>query len=652
MSDDILTLSEGFGPASEADWLAAVEKALKGKGPEALTKRQPGGPDIRPLYRETDFPSARDPLGRPGAAPFIRGTSAERDTHLPWDIRQAFTHPDPSATHREILRDLERGVSSLELRIDATGEAGVAMSDPDSFDTALAGVIPSIATIALDHVDGPGTRAAALLALWAERTDEPKAARLAFNIDPLGALARAGLIEDGLEAAFARTAALVETLALRFPHATALRVDGRLVHEAGGAPAQELAALIAHGIDTLRRLDARGVSPGLAAPQILFTLALDANYGVGIAKLRAARRLWARCLEALDLEAQPMQLQAVTSARMLTRYDPWVNMLRGTAACFAAAVGGADVITVRPFNAALGTPDELGRRIARNTQIIAMEESHLGKVADPAGGAWFSETVAAELAEAAWAEFQQIEREGGYGASLMADAVQARIAEVRAARRKDIAVRKVEITGVSAYPMLDEIEAPVAETDFAGGAEAVSDAGLKALLPKLSQASGEPSEAEPFFPIRLAEPFERLRDHAAVAERRTGAKPAIFLATLGPLAEHTARADFARNVFAAGGIESKEAPVPPEGVAALVAAWKASGARLAVLCGSDARYAEDAEAAATALKEAGVQRLYLAGKPGEHEAAWREAGVDSFIHIGMDVVAALELAHAELGIEP
>lgn len=651
MADDILSLSGGFETATEADWTKAVEKALKGRGPDALLKPQPGGLTIRPLYRETDHASATDPMGQPGAAPFIRGASAERDPHLPWDIRQTFTHPDPAITNVEILRDLERGVSSVELKLDCSGEAGVSITDADRLATALSGVRGDIAPIALDHGAGTGTRAAALLALWAETQAEPKAQKLAFNIDPLGALQRVGLIEDGLESAFARTAALVETLALRFPLATCLRVDARPAHEAGGAPAQELGGLIAHGVDTLRRLDALGLAPERTAPQLLFTLAVDANYGVEIAKLRAARRLWARCLDALGLEAQPMQLQAVTSARMLTRYDPWVNMLRGTSACFAAAVGGADIISVRPFNAALGTPDELGRRVARNTQIIAMEESSIGKVADPSGGAWFTETVAEELAEAAWGEFQQIEREGGYGASLMADAFQSRVAEVRAARIKDIARRKVEITGVSSYPLLDEIAAPVADAAFADGGDGVSDAGLKALLPKLAQQSGEPAEAEPFWPIRLAEPFERLRDHALAAEAKTGGRPAIFLATLGPLSEHTARADFARNFFAAGGIEAKTAPVPPEDPAELVAAWRASGARLAVLCGSDTRYTEEAEAAAKALKAAGVQRLYLAGKPGEHEAAWREAGVDSFIHIGVNVVSALELAHAELGIE-
>jgi methylmalonyl-CoA mutase len=366
-------------------------------------------------------------------------------------------------------------------------------------------------------------------------------------------------------------------------------------------------------------------------------VALNANYGIGIAKLRAARRLRARCLEALGLEAAPMKLQGVSSARMLTKYDPWTNMLRGTCAAFAGAVGGADIVTVRAFNETLGLPEELGRRIARNTQIIATEESQLGRVADATGGAWFTETLADDLAKAAWAEFQQIEREGGFGASLMSGAFQARVATVRVARAKDIAKRKIPITGVSEYPLLEEIGAPVAEV-ARPKARAVSDAALKTFVPDAPKP-GADAVADALEPIRLAAPFEALRDAAAKAAK----PPAVFLATLGSLAEFTARADFARNFFAAGGIVSKEPPVPPKTVAELVAAFRASGARIAVLCSTDKNYETEAMAAATALKTAGAQRVWLAGK-------FEGEGIDANIFAGADVVHLLKLAQAELGV--
>ncbi len=365
---------------------------------------------------------------------------------------------------------------------------------------------------------------------------------------------------------------------------------------------------------------------------------------MGIAKLRAARRLWARVQDALDLTSQPMKLHAVTSARMLTRYDAWVNMLRGTAACFAAATGGADVITVRAFNESFSVPEELGRRIARNTQIMAMEESGLGRVADPSGGAWFTETLAEDLAQAAWAEFQLIESEGGLVESLVAGKLQARVADKRATLIKDIGRRKVPITGVSEFPLLDEIPAPVADIVSPPPGDGIDPLGLKALIPDFAAAPGEDTVAEPLTWISLAEPFETLRDRSEAHLEIAGTRPAIFLATLGPLAEHTARADFARNFFAAGGVEAKTAPVPPKDAAELAAAYKASGCKIAILCGSDKRYADDADGAATALKEAGVAALWLAGK-------FEADPIDRHIFMGCDVVHELTVALAELGVK-
>jgi len=636
MADDILPLSSAFPKANEADWLREVEKALKGKGPETLTRMTADGIAIRALYRESDFAAGSDPLGLPGRAPFLRGPTAAPDKWLPWDIRQAFAHPSPAQTNAEVLRDLERGVSSIELRVDGTGLGGVQLCSLDDFNTALAGVDAAMACVALDSGRGMGARMAGLLGQWAQRAGHAEKLKLDFNMDPLGTLAKTGQIEGGLDAAFARTGALADRLGARFPAANLLRLDGALVHEAGGTEAQELGGLIASAIDTLRRLDGR-LDIKTATDRTLFLVALDTNYGLGIAKLRAARRLWARCLEALGLPAQPMKLQAVTSARMLTKYDPWTNMLRGTAAAFAGAVGGADILTVRAFNEALGLPEELGRRIARNTQLIAMEESQLGRVADPTGGAWFTETLADDLARAAWAEFQRIESEGGFGASLLSGAFQARVAAAREARAKDVSRRKLPLTGVSEYPLLEEIAAPVAEVALPG-AKAVSDAGLKHFVPTLPAASAD-TLAPALQPIRLAAPFEALRDRAA----RARTPPSVFLATLGSLADFTARADFARNVFAAGGIVSKEAPAPAKTTGELAAAFKASGCRIAVLCSTDKTYEAEAAGAAEALKKAGAQRVWLAGR---HECA----GVDTNIFAGADVVHLLNLAQAELGV--
>ncbi|MFN3212264.1 MAG: methylmalonyl-CoA mutase family protein [Henriciella sp.] len=644
MADGTLSLSNGFDDATEADWLAAVGKALKGGGIEKITRQTRDGLQIRPLYREPDFTSSGDLRGSPGAAPFLRGGAAEPDPFLPWDIRQMFAHPDPAITNQEIMRDLERGVTSVHLGIECSGQKGCVITNLQQLSTALNGVRADIAAISLGHRGaGSGASAAALLALWGESQEAPEAQKFAFNISPIRQLVHSGKIGGGVEAAMAKTAALVKILAAKFPQSTSLDVEAQTVHEAGGSEAQELGVLMAGAVDLLRRLDAAGLPASEAAPQIQFKLALDANYGIGIAKLRAARRLWARVQEAMDLTPQPMKIHAVTSARMLTRYDAWVNMLRGTAACFAAATGGADVISVRAFNESFSVPEELGRRIARNTQIMAMEESGLGRIADPSGGAWFTETLGEDLAQAAWTEFQKIESEGGLIESLVAGQIQARIADKRAALMKDIARRKIPVTGVSEFPLLEEIEAPIAEVTSPPPGDGVDPIGLKTLLQDFTPAPGEDTVAEPMTWMSLAEPFETLRDRSEAHLAKTGARPAIFLATLGPLAEHTARADFARNFFATGGIDAKAAPVPPKSTAELAAAYRASGCKIAVLCGSDKRYADDAEGAAKALKEGGVVALWLAGK---HEAD----GVDRHIAMGSDVVHEVTVALAELGV--
>lgn len=648
MAKDTLSLSGDFETADEGQWIEAVSKALKGGSPEQLARQTADGLTIKALYREADWPSATDPLGAPGHAPFLRGGHARNNAYLPWDIRQSFAHPDPATTNKEILRDLERGVSSIEVLIDPEGDHGCAICNETDMTTVLEGVDAAIAPVAVAAV-GPignyGLESAQLLAAWAGKQAQSAELQLAFNLAPLASLATLGTLEESLQSAFARSAILIETLSKHFPKASLIRIDARPVHESGGTDAQELASLIGQGIDTLRRLSATGLEPADIATRMLFTLSTGPNYATEMAKLRAARRLWARCLDALNVPAHPMALQSYSSRRMLTRRDPWVNMLRNTAACFAGGVGGADIVTLRAFTDALGVAEELARRTGRNTQIIAQEESGLGRVADPAGGAWFIESHAEALANAAWAEFQTIENEGGFGESLKSDKLQSRIAQARKALQKMAATRKSAITGVSEYPLLEEIHAPVADVSGLGGKGAF-DVDLPGGIP---EAEGE-DFASPLWAMRLAEGFETLRDHADDRTASKGKRPAIFLATLGPLAEHTARADFARNLFAAGGIEAKAAPVPPKDMPELVAAYKASGAQLAVICGADIRYADETEEAAKALKAAGVQRLYLAGKPGNHKDLWAQAGIDSYIHMGVDAVATLELAHAELGI--
>ena len=670
MADSDLTgFSAAFPTAEEAQWRALVEKALKGKGPEALQRKTRDGITIKPLYRESDWPSASDPNGLPGQAPFVRGSDTVKDSYLPWDIRHVVDHPDLKAAHADLMKDLERGVSSVELRVDASGRHGVAIQSVDDLSVVLDGVMTDLAPVALSNSaqEGYGLEGAALLAAWSYKTGKDASKQLfSFNVDPIGELARSGELSVSTDKALADTATFVKA-ADRFSASTFIRVDGRPAHETGGTEAQELAFTIASGVTYLRTLLDAGLSLEDANAKLLFCIAVGPDYALEISKLRALRRLWARVTEAFGDKPLSMKIQAVSSRRMLTKRDPWVNMLRNTAACFAGGVGGADIVTLRPFTDAIGLADSMARRIGRNTQIMAQEESSLGKVNDPAGGTWAIEKISNDIAQAAWGIFQDIEGKGGVVAALESGDFRALLAEARNELMTSIARRKQAITGVSEYALIDEEDPKVVDTstlpkvtphvpgpiptsrEFDALVSAAKDgATLAALLP---HETSDHAHCDPLFPIRVSEPFEHLRDFADAQTEKTGTRPAIFLACLGSIAEHNARASFTANFFAAGGITTVPSNAPYDSLDAMAEDFKASGALLACICGTDGLYAEQAGAAAKALRGARDDaRIYLAGKPGEAEAGYREAGIDDFIFVGVNVLDKLEIAHAELGL--
>jgi methylmalonyl-CoA mutase len=357
---------------------------------------------------------------------------------------------------------------------------------------------------------------------------------------------------------------------------------------------------------------------------IFFRLAADADQFLTMAKFRALRKLWARMEEAAGLAPKSAFVAAETAWRMMTQRDPYVNMLRVTIAAFAAGLGGADAVTVLPFTAALGLPDSFARRVARNTQLILLEESNLAKVADPAAGSGGIEALTDELCRAAWTLFQEIEKAGGVAASLESGLIQGKVAETRKAREKAIATRKDPLTGTSEFPFLSEAQVQVLEV----APRAAAAAGTNALCA-----------------IRLAEPFEKLRDASDAALKKSGVRPKVFLATLGKPADNIARATFAKNFFEAGGIEAVEFSGGD-----LAAAFKQSGAKLACLCSSDEVYAREAVEAAKTLAAADAAQLYLAGRSGDLADALDKAGVKNFIYAGCDALATLQAAHARLGL--
>ncbi|MDT0317261.1 methylmalonyl-CoA mutase family protein [Streptomyces sp. DSM 44918] len=609
-----LPLAEGFPEVSGDRWRELVAGVLARAGrpgldgaaaEEALSTALADGIVTRPLYTAND--QAPDP-GFPGFAPFVRGARPEGTAVAGWDVRQFHGAADPARVNEAVLADLENGVTSVWL---AVGEGGAPVA---ALETALDGVLLDLAPVVLDAGAAFDAAARELLRIAEGRGLAPGAVLGVLGADPLGLAAREG-DQAELTTRLWAAAGLAARCHRDHPGLRALVVDALPYHEAGGSPAQELGCSLATGVAYLRELTAAGLSVDAALGQLEFRYAATTDQFLTIAKLRAARRLWARVAGASGAApaAGAQRQHAVTSRVMMTRRDPWVNMLRTTVAALAAGTGGADSVTVLPFDEALGLPDAFARRIARNTSAILLAESHLGRVVDPAGGSWYVERLTDELARAGWAWFQEVERAGGQAAALRSGLVGDRLAEEWARRGRRLATRREPITGVS---------------EFANPGER---------LPKRAPA---PARAGGGLPrVRRDEAFEALRARADEA-RAAGVEPRVFLAALGPVAAHTARAGFAANLFQAAGIEPVHEPVSVD-ADTVAAAFGASGAPVACLCSDDARYAEQAAAVAAALKAAGARRVLLAGRPGEREAEYRAAGVDTFVFVGVDAVAVL-----------
>jgi methylmalonyl-CoA mutase len=557
---------------------------------------------IRPLYTALDgLPEA--PL--PGQWPFVRGGDALRDVKAGWKVAEEFpvtARGGDAASLAEgngaILAALTEGTSALVLRV---GPDAIAATELDRW---LEGVFLELVPVIVDvRAAGSGfvTAAEALLALVVDLDDERRA-RLSVDLgaDPLTAPLSAHATPSLDDVVGIAVKAVGYDGGVR-----AITVDGPAFHDLGASASWELAGAVAAGVSYLRVLGENGVSVADALRQVSFRYAADDDQFMTIAKLRAARQLWARVAEVVgEPTAGAATVHAVTSAPMMAQRDPWVNMLRTTLAAFAAGVGGADTVVVQTFDSAIpgglpSTAASFARRMARNTQLLLLEESHVGRVLDPAGGSWHVEDLTRHLAEQAWKHFQDIESRGGFVDAR--DYVAAEIGQVRDRRADDIAHRRTALTGVNEYPNLAEAPLP-AQTDTPGVA-------------------------------RYAAGFEALRDRSDAHLAATGARPRAVLLPLGPLAEHNIRTTFATNLLASGGIEA--------------VSERAGAFEVAVICGTDARYATEASAAVDAARRAGVSHVLLAGP--EKAVADADSKPDGYLTAKIDAVGALSDLLTRLG---
>lgn len=606
------TLAGDFPVPTLEQWEKEVLKVLNRGRPEGkeltieqaykrLNSASIDGLHFKPLYTIDDAVHGQ---GYPGSSPYTRGTTVRTGEMGGWDICQLHEDPDVTVSRPAVLTDLERGSTSVWVRLDPDAV------EPTNLSSVLADVMLDLAPVSVSSRTDQATAAASLLALFEDSGKDKDTVAGNLGVDPIGFAALHGT-SPVLDAAVDAYRS-----ADSYPKVTPLVVDSTIYHNAGAGDIQELAYAVATGLEYVRALTEAGVSCDEAFTAMIFRVSATTDQFTTMARLRALRTLWARVGEVLGVseEYRGAVQHAVTSLRQISRDDPYVNMLRATIQTFAAAVGGAESITVLPFDTAWGLPDTFSRRIARNTQVVLAEESNIGRVNDPGGGGWYLESLTQQLSEAAWALFGELDA-AGMAANVADGTVAAQIAKTVAARRTALANRSVPLTGVSMFPNMKEspLEAkPRPDTPAYGGLVVQRDSEL----------------------------FEALRDRAA------GTGATVVLACLGTRRDFGAREGFTSNVFQVAGIAT---PLI-EGATPGNVASQVNGARVAVLCSNAKMYADLAVPVAKALKDAGVTKVLLAGNIKEIGDADATGLIDGTVFAGMDVVELLESTLDELGV--
>jgi methylmalonyl-CoA mutase len=720
---DNTPLFSEFPPSSPEAWHEAAVASLKGGVPfeKQVVTRTPEGIDLQPIYWRRDLEGIGHLGTLPGAPPYVRGGAAAGYVATPWLVCQEVGLAEPTELNAEARHGLDRGQTALGLVLDEptrrgldpdavgadeVGRGGASICDLDDLRVALEGIDSGRTPF---HVV-TGATAVPFLALAAalgeERRGSSKKLRGCIAADPLGELARHGSIPLPLEEAYDHLAATVRWAAKRAPGLGTVVAEGCPYHEAGASAVQELACAVATAVDALRALLARGLTVNEVAAALRFTYSIGSRFFIEVAKLRAARLLWAQVVEAFggDAQAQRASVHGRTSAWNLTARDPWVNMLRNTTEAYSAVIGGVDSLHVRPFDEAVRPPTEFARRVSRNVQLLLRHEAHATHPIDPAGGSYFVEKLTDQVGRAAWELFQEIERRGGMARALADGWVQAQIAATARKRREAIETRREVLLGTNRYPNLKEkpLDVPAvdararrerrleslrrhrAATPTAARAEAIAALSVQAgaagrtgaaLVEQAARAAaagatvGElaralagdsPKPGERIAPLevrRAAEGFEQLRANAERAAARdldegTGLRPlAVFLANVGPRAQHKARAEFSLGFFEVGGFEVLTNDGFPTAAAAARAALD-SRAGTVVICSTDDAYPLVVPELARLVKAGRPETtVVLAGKPAaEHEAAYREAGVDHAIFLNGNCYELLRTLQAQKGV--
>ena len=692
-----------FTPPTDEEWKAACEALLKGAPFEKkMFTKTYEGITFDPMYTRKHTEDILPKGVMPGMGDYLRGVDAAGYIGKPWGIAQACDETLPAENNELLRHEHDKGATIYHIVLDTASRTGVDARQAETVgDTGT-----SVTTVedmhvlltGLDLAKFPlyvyaGANAVPLLALVAAARrasgEDMAEVRGIVGADPIGALAADGKLPASLDAHYDSLAAAARWATVNAPHLRTVFVRSDVYSNGGANDVQEVASVLATATAYLRALCERGLTIDEAASQIAFAFSMGANFFLQIAKLRAVRPLWAQIVGAFggSAEAQKMRIHARPALFFKTIYDPYVNMLRNTTEIFSGVVGGIDSFESAPFDEPIRKGDEFSRRIARNVQIMLQEEFGLLQPIDPAGGSWAGETLTRQMKEKIWAEFQRIEKEGGIIAALRAGSLQESVAAVLAARFKNADLRRDRIVGNNMYPNMTEtlletraedtaalkaqrtadIDAYLSDIDVKHRDEALAslrqahsvdhavEAALAgATIAELMTAVTEGNGAETvtaIAPHRWSERFEALRQRTEEYKAEKNDNVKIFLANMGPIPQHKARADFTTGFLQVGAFEV----LGNDGfktVEEAANAARASGADAVVICSTDATYPEIVPALAPKLHEVLPKaRVFLAGAaPKDLLETYKEAGIDEYISVRANCYEILESLQKQKGM--
>jgi methylmalonyl-CoA mutase len=615
-------LFEKFPPVSGEQWMAKITADLKGADfKKKLVWKTREGLEVMPFYRQEDLEKVHHKGFLPGDYPFVRGARVSDNN---WLVRQDITVKDYSEANRKALEILMKGVTSLGFVIDNPDTINV-----ENITLLLNGIhLESLEINFVTHGRARELLASLKSVMWAAGTDLNRI-KGSIAADPLGRLVAAGklcvTVEEGLDylADMVREAEDIPGLRCVIP-------SGLLFSNTGAGQVTELANVLSMGNEYMAALTARGIKPEVASSKIGFTFGIGSDFFPEMARLRAARMLWALVVKGYGPRSETnmlMNIHSVTGRWNKTLYDPYVNMLRTQTEAMSAVLGGADTVTVEPFDIIFRDPDDFSERIARNQQLLLMEESHLGMVADPGAGSYYLENLTSMIAREAWKMFIAIETEGGFLAAIRKGVIQKNIREASSTRKEDISKRRETILGTNQYPSFMEQRPPRTDTGRLFGTPAAVD----------------DHEVDIITPSRGAEEFEKLRLATENAPRR----PLAFMLTIGNPAMRRARALFSSNFFACAGYlvrDNNGFETASEGVTAALEA----GADIIVICSSDDDYAIVAHDILTLT--AGRAIVVVAGTPPCIDILKAE-GLEHFISVKSNLLETMRMFNNLLGID-